>query len=254
MRRLGALCALLAALAGGAPAAAQDFMLEFAESVTIADREIPFELDMVLRPAEPTRLDAEALIDLRRTQAQLSEALSGTVLLELCGFEAVLQEFEAGGEESIVALTGTLVAQIFVCDRLDPTTFRRGELRSEGLFDLAAGATAFLTEQCIQFQITELTLESFNDAPLKPETRQTIDTTIPLLVEAANVVLADRKLCPRLPAPIASLDPRYLEGRPQEIGDGGLGVFVSGNIDVSTGTILDILEVLQNGGVLPPAP
>jgi hypothetical protein len=75
-----------------------------------------------------------------------------------------------------------------------------------------------------------------------------------ILLEVAGRFLEERPLCPELPPELASLDPVYESGGPREIEDGGLGLYLSGSIDVSTTTILDILRVLQSEGIIPGPP
>jgi len=53
---------------------------------------------------------------------------------------------------------------------------------------------------------------------------------------------------------LVSLDPKYDQGDPQEIGDGHIGAMLEGSVDVRTSTILDILTVFQIEGVLPGRP
>ncbi|MEY8839683.1 hypothetical protein AB9K41_11710, partial [Cribrihabitans sp. XS_ASV171] len=75
-----------------------------------------------------------------------------------------------------------------------------------------------------------------------------------LLLSLAEAVLARNPICPRLPAAIASLDPDFTDGGTVEIGDGGAGVALTGSVDVSTATIIDMLNSLQARGTLPPRP
>ncbi|NVK61703.1 MAG: hypothetical protein HWE37_16730, partial [Rhodobacteraceae bacterium] len=43
-------------------------------------------------------------------------------------------------------------------------------------------------------------------------------------------------------------------GAPQELGEGGLGGAMKASIDVSPETVVDMLTLLQDRGLLPPAP
>ena len=74
-------------------------------------------------------------------------------------------------------------------------------------------------------------------------------------MNVAGRFLEERPFCPELPPELASLDPVYEVGGPREIEDGGLGLYVDGSIDVSTGTILNISALgIAEQGIIPGPP
>jgi hypothetical protein len=73
-----------------------------------------------------------------------------------------------------------------------------------------------------------------------------------LIVERAEAALAKHPVCPELPPEIASLDPRYIAGGVREVGEGGVGAALSGSVDTSAATLLDLVRVMKTRGVLGP--
>ncbi len=72
--------------------------------------------------------------------------------------------------------------------------------------------------------------------------------------KTAGMIMKRHPICVQMPPELASLEPSYDTGGTRELGDGGLGVYLQGSVDVSTDTLVDIMQVLQNKGILPPPP
>lgn len=187
-------------------------------SLTIRDRKINFVLDMVLHPLSPTHVEAESLMDLTRTEAMLTEVMSGSTVVDVCGFRAEVEEISVTARGDVVGPSGRMKAEDFICERLAVGAFQRGELRRGGQLDFAAVAPAALPHQRIEFRITNLRLRPTAGLDLDEDAERTIEAARALMLEAANLVLSRQRLCPEF----AMLDSRYGTGQPEGIGDGVL--------------------------------
>jgi hypothetical protein len=251
-RAAAASLVLTAALAS--PSAAQQVTLNLQDTLTVDETEIAYGFDLGLSAQGPTRVGVEALLDLRDFQKRIPEMFAGTALLDVCGNETRVQaiDFEAEGET--LALTGRLQANFFVCENVGGGSFRRGEPRFDINADVRAETSVTLAENCVNLNLDDLLLEPNQDTLGLTEENENLDAARQLLVEAIDLILEEVVLCPALPPELASLDPIYETVGPREVGDGGVGFFLSGSVDVSPATILNILTVLQNQGVLPGRP
>ena len=119
---------------------------------------------------------------------------------------------------------------------------------------LSTAASVELRDNCAYFSILSLDLtaaEASRERLLEADTLKEVND---LILTALGLVLNESPICPELPPELASLDPIYARGGPREIGDGGLGVLLEGSVDVSVATILDVLTVMQERGVIPGPP
>lgn len=72
-----------------------------------------------------------------------------------------------------------------------------------------------------------------------------------LALDAVNLLLQDRPVCPDLPAELLVLDPTFDRVAPQEIDEGGVGVALAGSIDASPANLVELLRLMQQNGSLP---
>ncbi|MEM8630940.1 MAG: hypothetical protein AAGF74_06875 [Pseudomonadota bacterium] len=253
MIRTVSLPALIGAVLFAGTLAAQEVEFTFSDDLAVGETQIPYAAMVALRPESATRIGINALLDLREFQAQAQEDLAGETLLDVCGNQTVIEEVTLETQDRLVSLTGRVRSQFYECERLGGGNFQRGAAKELFNLGIAASATAGFEEDCIVFDISDLTL--------MPEARDSLAEDDPdlqtarvLMLEAVNVVLRKSPVCPELPPELASLDPIFGDGGPREIGEGGLGVDFVGSVDVSTRTILDILQVLQEKEIIPGPP
>jgi hypothetical protein len=217
----------------------------------VAGTEISSALDLRLAAVAPTRIGVEARLDLRNLQGQLPELLKGTVLLDSCGSRIALQHLETEAQESRVIARGRLLVENFDCQRTGPQIWERGVLLNAEEFGVRAEMSTEIVEGCVVFRLIDIT----RDPPTilgQPDGR--MDTVRALLLDATRLLLEDSRLCPTLPPEFAALDPRLERVAPEEIGEGGIGIALDGEIDLSPGTIVSLLRVLQDRGAAPPRP
>jgi hypothetical protein len=245
---------LLAALALRPAAAAQQVDLKFGQSVTVRGTKIDYVLDLDLAATAPTRIEANAVVDLTDLQRRLPALLAGLPVVDNCGVRITLRSIEADAQDATVVATGRLDAELFDCERTDPTAWQRGATERVAQVDFRAEVSAELREECVVFLLRDLDLASPASIPQVDTGSGRVAAARTLLVEAAGLLLEEVPFCPSLPAELAMLDPTYESGAPEEIGDGGLGVALRGSVDASTATVLEVLRLLQERGVLPPRP
>jgi hypothetical protein len=171
-----------------------------------------------------------------------------------CGVRIALRSIEADAQDAAVIVTGRLDAELFDCERTGPAAWPRGATERVAQVDFRAEVSAELREACVVFLLRDLDLTSPASIPQVDTGSGRVAAARTLLVEAAGLLLEEVPFCPSLPAELAMLDPTYESGAPEEIGDGGLGVALRGSVDASTATVLEVLRLLQERGVLPPRP
>lgn len=252
MRGAGLIAAGMLALAPAASAQQAD--LRIAETLTLDAREIGYSLDLGLNAVTPTRIGVAATLDLTDLQRQLPELLAGLTLVDTCGSRVALQRVEAEARDAMVIATARLDVASYACERTGPTAWERGALRSENEVEVRADLSAELQGPCVVFRLYDVAQSTPGALPEVDAGNGRRQAVRGLLIEAVGLLLEDSPICPEMPPELAMLDPVYDSGVPTEIGAGGLGVALSGSIDVSTGTILAVLRLLQARGVLPPEP
>ncbi|WP_170468077.1 hypothetical protein [Ruegeria arenilitoris] len=236
-----------------APEAEQvNFLID--ASLPVRDTELPYTLDLNLTAAAPTRIGVGALLDLREMQRIVPERLANNAIVDNCGLQVRLDDLSFNAQGDAIGLDGAVTVTIFECSRTSDRDFQRGEEKRAIAANMSTEATVELRDNCAYFKLIDLTLtapEAQREQLLEDDTLESVKE---LMLAAVGLVLNDTPLCPELPAELASLDPVYDKGGPREIGDGGLGVFLDGSVDVSPSTILDILTVLQQQELIPGRP
>ena len=232
-----------------APDGQASFRIE--ASAPAAGTEVAYGLDVRLAAVAPTRIGVEARLDLRDLQARLPELLNGTVLLDSCGSRIALQSLEAEAQESRVIARGRLLTENFECQRTGTRTWERGAVLDTEEFGVRAEMSTDIVEGCVVFRLIDI----IRDPPgVLGQTDERMDTVRSLLLDATRLLLEDSRFCPNLPPEFDALDPRLERVAPQEIGKGGIGVALDGEIDLSPATIVSLLRVLQDRGAAPPRP
>ncbi|WP_170387633.1 hypothetical protein [Ruegeria atlantica] len=246
--------ALMAAALGARDANAQQVHFDIDATLPVRDTELPYTLDLNLTAAAPTRIGVGALLDLREIQKIVPERMADNAIVDNCGLQVRLDDLSFQAQDEAIGLDGGVTITIFECSRTSERDFQRGEQKRAILANMSTQATVELRNNCAYFKLIDLTLtapEAQREQLLEDDT---LDSVKELMLAAVDLVLNETPLCPELPAELASLDPVYENGGPMEIGDGGLGVFLDGSVDVSPSTILDILTVLQQRKLIPGPP
>lgn len=247
------LIACLATILSTAAGAQQvDFALE--DTFPFEETEIAYDLDLTLTAKGPTRLGVEALLDLGDFQEQIPAMLVGEALLDLCGNETIVEDLSLSVQATKLSILGRLNFEFFVCEKTGDTTFERGAQRLAFTADVRSDISTRIIENCVVLTLEVLTLRPGQELAFLNEENENLDNARLSLIRAIGLILEETKICPDLPPELASLDPVYDQVGPMEVGEGGLGLFLSGSIDVRAEAIIAVLNALQAEGVLPTRP
>ena len=253
--RLFAHAMLLAVLCLGPRASdAQQVSFMFDEVLEVANNELVYTLDLDLIAAAPTRVAVNALLDLREIQRNLSESVVDNAIIDGCGLQVKLDELSIVTEDNAIALESLLSITRFDCGRISKKDFRRGDQIGAFSANLSTVVSVELQDNCAYFKVFDLILSAPESERSQLLEEKTLSEVKSFLLAAIDLVLSETPICPKLPAELASLDPIYENGGPQEIEDGGLGIFLSGSLDVSPATIIDVLLLLQQEELIPAPP
>ncbi|MBE9638191.1 hypothetical protein [Salipiger mangrovisoli] len=239
---------------GEEPVGSDELRLRLEGSLGEQAPPVPYRLDLRMWPQSPTRIGLAAMLDLRAVQQQLPDLAEGAVLVDDCRARVSVENIEATAQEATVVVLARLDARSFTCDRVGDSAWQRGALEQREQVDVRAEVSASVVRNCAVFHLVDLARDP--PLPLVSQGRQGARTEAArtLFIDAVDLLLKARPLCPELPEELRMLDPRFDEGAPQEIGDGGLGIHLAGSVDLSAATIIALLKLLQERGVLPPRP
>lgn len=236
------------------PALAETVSFDFERKFELQNTEIPYTMSLDLNALSPVRIGLDAVLDLRQAQEMVPTLLTGDVIVDICNTKIELGAVAIKAADDAIGVAGQLKADFFACERDKLSPVDRGELLFSQSLAMAASASVTIREQCVHFRFDNLEFKQDGPLELTVEQQEFLTQAKTLMLDASDRFLTNFPICPKLPASLASLDPDFQAGGTREIGDGGLGIHLKGSIDVSTGTILDVLQVLQDRKLLPPAP
>lgn len=215
---------------------------------------VPYRLDLGMSAVAPTRIGLRARLDLSALQERLPELVEGALLVDDCSRRIELRGLETIAQAKSLVALARLEARSFTCERTGDSAWQRGALEHSEEVDVRAEVSASLSDNCAVFELIDIARDP--PLPVISEGRQGARTQAArtLFIDAVDALLKDRPLCPDLPEELRVLDPQFSTGGPVEIGNGGLGFGLEGSVDLSTGTMIAILTLLQERGVLPPRP
>jgi hypothetical protein len=226
-----------------------DVRFRIAETLEVGGREVPLTLFLGLSSQSDTRLGVEAFIDLRRLQTALPAIVLGTVEASCgLGLDVELDHAEADGQN--VRAWGTVHAHLYRCPGRGTEQERRGMRLLTQSIDVVAVATAGIERDCVAFRLVDLNLSPKGLIGRVANLFGVTERARATILERATAALASNPICPELPEGFARLDPRYTEGGPREIGEGGMGAALKGSVDTSAGTLISLLELVKARGIV----
>ncbi len=234
--------------------AAQQAEFDIEDTLVVGATEIDYGLNLVMTAVSPTRVGVEAALDFSDLQTRLPGLLSEEPILDSCGSRTDLSEFVVEAQGEIVSLSGKLDTQFFECTKTRENVFARGEPTDRWIFGFSASATARFSDKCVTYELVDAVVQPLEQLRDIEGFVEDVEALRVILLEVAGRFLSQRPFCPAFPEEFEPLDPVYESGGPREIGDGGLGAYLKGSIDTSTATIIGILHVLQEEGVVPGPP
>ncbi|MFC3612143.1 hypothetical protein ACFORG_00100 [Lutimaribacter marinistellae] len=229
-------------------AAAQDAAFRIAQSFEAKGHRIPYTLYLKLSPASPTRMNADAFIDLRNLQRNLPGLLS-QVIDETCKhrYAVAIADTRAAGRS--VTVSGQLQAKFWTCNDKDPATHYRGLLLLAQNVDFTATASARVRRNCVELQLTDVQIDPGGLLGSVADLFGLTERARQIILEKGAEVLARNPICPKLPPDLAVLSPRFVSGGTQEIGDGGIGATLGGSVDTSAATMIALLQAMKRRGL-----
>ncbi len=236
------------------PSTAQVAEFDIEDTLVVGTTEIAYGLNVVMTAVSPTRVGIEAVLDFSDLQARLPELLAEEPILDSCGSRTDLSEFIVEAQGEVVSLSGKLDTQFFECTKTRENIFVRGEPTDRWIFDFSGSATARFSEKCVTYELVDAVVQPLEQLQDIEGFVEDVEALRAILLEVAGRFLSERPFCPAFPEEFEPLDPVYETGGPREIGDGGLGAYLRGSVDTSTATIIGILRVLQEEGVIPGPP
>jgi hypothetical protein len=226
-----------------------DVTLKIPGDLPIGSQTLPFVLYAGLSPETETRLGVNSFVDLRLVQTRLPDLASG-VLEETCEREIALSLIETEAEGDLVRARGTVRARFFFCNRSDPAGEKRGTLWLSQNVDAIATAKATVRDQCIEFSLTDVELDprGFLGGIANLFGLTTLARSV--ILKEAGEFLSENRVCATLPEELSTLAPTFSDGGAREIGDGGIGAALSGSVDTSAATIVSLLALMEEHGVV----
>lgn len=227
-----------------------DVQFSIADEIQAREKTVPYTLNAGLSGITPTRLGFRGLLDLRKFQAQAPELLSGPVE-QGCALNVIANLDETRATGDLFALVGTVDVELYRC---------RGE-ESEGIdgrgarlisttIGVAAAARANIRGQCVEFDLADIVLQPTGFVGGLVDLFGITDRVEEVVLTKAEAFAKENVICPRMPPELSSLEPILEAGGIREIGEGGIGVAVSGSIDTSATTMMELLALMQSRGII----
>lgn len=228
---------------------ADDFRTRITQTLPVRGSQLPYSASILLTEVSPTRLGLHVLLDLRHLQRNAPAILS-TVLDETCQHKYAVAVADATADGSTITVRGQFQAKFFTCDTSDPKVHRRTSLMLGQNLNVVATASAAVKGQCLHFRLNDLQLDLVGLIGDVAEVTGLTEKAQTLIIDKSNEVFASRPVCPKLPPELAALDPAYYSGGTTEIGDGGVGAYLKGSVDVSAATLLGLVDLMIKKDIL----
>ena len=148
--------ASMALMVVGTTASAQQIDLDFDSSTEVKGVEIGYRIDLGLRAIGLTRLEIDAMLDLRDLQKKLPDLIIGQPVLALCGNDTTATDISVTAQGTDIAISGQARSVFYVCERVDATTWKRRGERTTIDFQLTIAVSAELRDNCVFFLPTIL--------------------------------------------------------------------------------------------------
>lgn len=237
-----------------AQAQASDVIFTIDQSLVAGGQNIPYAIEVRLTDTAPTRVGFDVVAELNHLQAALPRILA-LDLDDTCRAHLSLAMTEIRATDDAISLSGAIAAQLFECQPLNAARQDRGASIYDQTLTLAITTSATIRDECVFLRVDAADVEPAHQREGKQQDHEAeaLEKARELVATVADV-LAKIPICPKLPPELDALDAQFDEGGTREVGDGELTAFMTGEIDVSTSSIIALLIALQARGVLPPQP
>lgn len=239
----------IAALLGTSGAAADPVAFKISQSFAARGANIPYTLYLRLSEVTQTRMGVDAFIDLRQLQRNLPRLLS-QVLDETCKHKFAVAITETRVQGDAISVSGQFQAKFYTCDDKDPKVHYRGVLLLGQNVNFTAKATANVSRQCIRVRLLDVQLDPKGFLGGAANLFGLTEKAQTLILEKGEEVLAKHQICPKMPPELAMLEPYFNAGGIREIKAGGIGAALHGSVDTSSETMLGVLSLMQDKGLI----
>ncbi len=222
-----------------------DIRFGFTDGIEARGKTVPFTLNAGLRSVTPTRLGFRGLLDLREFQAQAPQLLSGP-LEEGCALNVVANLDETGATGDLIGLVGTVDVELYRCrgEKTQGVEGRGARLISTTI-GVAAAARANVRGQCVRFDLADVVLQPTGFLGGLVNLFGLTERVEEVILSKAEEFADQNVICPKMPPELSSLAPVLESGGTREIGQGGIGVALSGSIDTSADKLMELLALMQ---------
>ncbi|SFC62098.1 hypothetical protein [Tropicimonas isoalkanivorans] len=228
---------------------AGEVAFKFTEDLPSKTGPIPIVLYAGLSPETDTRLAANAFVDLRLLQLRLPEILSRAIVDE-CGQEILLDFAGVEADGGNLRAGGIVEARFYRCRNKGTPEEQRGHRIFTQRLEAIAVATAGIQNDCIAFDLKDIYLDPYGLIGGLATFFGFTESARNAILTRGGAFLAENPVCPTLPPDLASLDPSFSQGGPRDLGDGGIGVALSGSVDTSAATLVGLVGVLKDRGLV----
>lgn len=215
----------------------------------VGGERVPIVLYLGLNSGSDTRLGINALADLRFLQVRLPDLLTG-VIDESCKQKIALVFDRAEATKDRVRAWGTVDVTFYSCNREDPAAHKQGARLFSQRIGVVAEATAELQGECIAFRLLDLDLAPSGAIGAVANALGLTKLAGRIIQEEGATYFTENPVCITLPDELAMLAPRYQSGGPVEVGNGGMGARVSGSVDTSAETLMSLLAIVKDRGLV----
>ncbi len=201
-----------------------------------------------LSPASETRLQVNAMADLRTVQARFPELASG-VYDSTCSREVAVQVIETEAIENHVELRGTIFVRFFSCNQTSSGDERGNPWLTQEI-DTTARLEAFVADQCVRFSLVELELDPRGITGAFARLFGVIDSARAEILEKAEIYFDANPVCLAIPEELKPVSPKATLVQALEIGEGGVGAEIQGSIETDASTLVNLLSVMELSDII----
>lgn len=231
----------------GLPVLADPIDLVLSDRFEMDGQSVPFRVDVRLSAVSDDRISVTLLGDLGSLQALLPKVL-GDTLDPTCGQRLVYQLDDIAAEGDMIRARGAVQLTLYACNGYEDLKYRFQLLQNTTAVEALIGGA--IENGCVAGILEQLSITPsgiiggiMNVTGLS----KSISTG---LQEEINSALNDQQNCLDMPKALRIMNTRISSGGFREIGDGGLGFYIFGSVDVTAPKVLALLDHLADEGLL----
>lgn len=229
---------------------AGEVQFSISNKIPARGKNLPYTFNAGISSVTSTRLGFRGLLDLREIQVQAPALLSGT-LEQSCSLNVDFELDDARASGDLIELVGSVDVELYRCRNEESEgTNGRGVRFISTTVGIAAAARANVQDQCVHFDLADVVLQPTGFVGGLVNLIGLTERVEEVVLTKAKEFTEENVICPEMPSELSSLNPVFDAGGTREIGDGGIGVALSGSIDTSAMTMMELLAVMQSRGIV----